>query len=104
MKLLLVFCLTLANLALAAAGSHQITLFQNSRVNGTELKAGDYKMEVLNDKIVLKSGKLRVEAAAKVETSDSKYSSNSVLYKNENGKSAIQEIHIGGTKTKVVLN
>jgi len=104
MKLLLVIGLTWANLALAAAGSHQIKLLQDSRIDGKELKAGEYKMEILGDKIVLKRGKVQVEATAKVETSNSKYSTNSVLYKTDDGKSAIREIHLGGTKTKVVLN
>ena len=102
MNKLLVLCLATASLALA--GTHRITLFQNSRLNGTELKAGEYKMEVLGDKIVLQSGKVKVEAPAKMETSDSKYSTNSIRYKSESGKFEIQEIHVGGTKTKVVLN
>ena len=102
MNKLLVLCL--ATVSLALAGTHRITLFQDSKVNGTDLKAGEYKMEVLGDKIVLQSGKLRVEAPVKVETSDSKYSTNSVRYKSEGGKFEIQEIRVGGTKTKVVLN
>jgi hypothetical protein len=102
MQRLLVLCL--ATVAIALAGTHRITLFQNSRINGTELKAGEYKMEVLGDKIVLQSGKTKVEAPAKMETSDTKYSTNSIRYKNEGGKFEILEIHVGGTKTKVVLN
>src|SRR5882762_7656660 len=104
MNKLLVLCLATVGLALASAETHRITLFQNSRVNGTELKAGEYKLEVLGDKIVLKSGKVQVEAPAKMESSNSKYNTNSVLYKNDGGKFEIQEIHVGGTKTKVVLN
>lgn len=104
MKKLLVLCLATASFALAAAESHRITLFQNSLVNGTELKAGEYKMEVLGDKIVLKSGKVKVEAPAKMESSTAKYNTNSVIYKSDGGKYEIREIHVGGTKTKVVLN
>ena len=102
MKKLLVLCLAAASLALA--GTHRITLFQDVKLNGTELKAGEYKLEVLGDKIVLQSGKVKVEAPARMETSDSKYTTNSIRYKNEGGKSGIQEIHVGGTKTKIVLN
>lgn len=104
MNKLLVLCLATAGLALAGAGTHRITLHQNSQLNGTELKAGEYKMEVMGDKIVLKSGKVTVEAPAKMETSTSKYATNSIRYKSEGGKYEIQEIHVGGTKTKVVLN
>ena len=104
MNKILVLCLATVSLGLAGSETHRITLYQNSRMNGTELKAGDYKMEVLGDKIVLKSGKIKVEAPAKMETSNSKYTSNSIRYNNEGGKFEIQEIHVGGTKTKIVLN
>ena len=104
MNKLLVLCLATVSFALGSAETHRITLFQNSLVNGTELKAGEYKLEVLGDKIVLKSGKVKVEASAKLESSNSKYNTNSVLYKNDGGKFEIHEIHVGGTKTKVVLN
>ena len=104
MKKLLVLCLAAASFALAAAETHRITLFQDSRLNGTDLKAGEYKLEVLGDKIVLKSGKVKVEAPAKMEASNSKYNTNSILYKNGGGKFEIQEIHVGGTKTKLVVN
>lgn len=102
MNKLLLLCLATAGLALA--DTHRITLYQNSQLNGTELKAGEYKMEVMSDKVILKSGKVKVEAPAKMETSNSKYTTNSIRYKNEGGKFEIQEIHVGGTKTKVVLN
>jgi len=104
MNKLLVLCLATVSLALAGASTHRITLFQDAKLNGTELKAGDYKMEVLADKVVLQSGKVKVEAPAKMETSDSKYTTNSIRFKNEGGKFEIQEIHVGGTRTKVVLN
>ena len=104
MKKLLVLCLATASFALAAATTHRITLFQNAQINGTELKASEYKLEVMGDKIVLKSGKVTVEAPAKMETSTSKYATNGIRYKSEGGKYEIQEIHVGGTRTKVVLN
>jgi len=104
MNKLLVLCLAAASLTLQAAETHRIVLFQTSHINGTELKAGDYKLEVLGDKIVLKSGKVRVEAQATKEAANSKYNTNSILYKNEGGKFEVQEIHVGGTNTKLLLN
>ena len=104
MNRLLVLCLATVGLVLAGAETHRITLFQDARMNGTDLKAGDYKMEVLGDKVVLRNGKVKVEASAKLETSTVKFSTNAIRFKTEGGKYEIQEIHVGGTKTKVVLN
>ena len=99
----LVVCLCLLAVA-ASAASHNITLFQPSIFNGTELKLGDYRLEIKDQTVVLKRGKQSIEAAAKVETSDSKFSSTSVRYQNGDGKYRIQEIRLGGTKTRLVFN
>jgi len=53
---------------------------------------------------VLTSGKVHCEAPVKVESADSKYSSTTVRFSNGDGKMHIQEIHLGGTKTKLVFN
>jgi hypothetical protein len=45
-----------------------------------------------------------VEAAAKIETADSKFSSTSVRYTSEGGKMKIQEIRLGGTNQKLIFN
>lgn len=105
MKKLVVVCLCMVAMAFAAGETHRITFFQPSIVGGTELKAGDYKLEVVdNTKIVISQGKQRVEAAIKVESADAKFNSTSVRYSNGDGKYRLQEIRLGGTKTKLVLN
>jgi hypothetical protein len=91
-------------LAVASAATHSVTLFQPSIVNGTELKPGDYKIEVKDQTAVISKGKNTVEAPVKIETSDSKYASTSVRYQNGDGKLRVQEIRLGGTKTKLVFN
>ena len=96
---------SLATVALAAAGaasSHRLTLFQNTVVNGTELKAGEYKVELRDDKVLI-SGRQKVEAPVKTETSDSKFSSTSVKLRQAGGKYHITEIRVGGTNTKLVF-
>lgn len=101
-KILLSFA-TLA-LAVASAGSsYKVTFFQPSLVNGTELKPGDYKVTLQDNKAVITSGKTSVEAPVKTETADTKYSSTSVRYRNGDGKYRVQEIRIGGTGTKLVF-
>jgi hypothetical protein len=89
--------------AVASADTFRVTLFQSSTVNGTELKPGDYKIELKDSKVVISKGKQTVEAQVKVENGDSKYNATSVRYNNGEGKYKIQEIRLGGTKTKLVF-
>lgn len=95
--------LTLA-MVCASAATYNVTLFQPSHVNGKDLKPGDYKMTVENDKATIMKGKEKVEAAVKIETGDAKFASTSVRYTEDNGKAKVQEIRLGGTNTKVVFN
>jgi hypothetical protein len=91
-------------LMVASAASYNVTLFQPSVLAGKELKAGEYKVTMEGDKAIISMGKQKVEAPAKIETADSKYSSTSVRYTTEDGKMKIQEIRLGGTNQKVVFN
>lgn len=101
-KLLLSFS-TLALAVASAASSHKITLFQPSLVNGTELKPGQYKVTVEDNKATITSGKTSVQANVKTETAESKFSSTSVRYQNGDGKYRLQEIRLGGTNTRIVF-
>lgn len=92
-----------AMMAISAAEKHNITLFQPSLVNGTELAPGDYRMELDGDKMTLSKGKQKVEASVKTEQADAKFGSTSVRYSNADGKYKIQEIRLGGTNRKLVL-
>ena len=97
------FAIAFATLALAvasAASSHNVTLFQPTTVNGTELKPGDYKVEVEGNKAVFKQGKKAVEVSVKVEENAEKYGANSARYVEG---SRLQELRIGGTHTKLVF-
>jgi hypothetical protein len=100
---ILALMLTLA-LAVASANSFTVTLFQPSMVAGKELKPGDYKVTVDNNKAVIEKGKEKVEAAVKVENGESKFNTTSVRYTNADGKMKVTEIRLGGTTTKVVFN
>ncbi len=103
MKRLLV-TFALLGLAVASAKEYKITLFQPSVLGATELKAGDYKLEVTNDKVVIRGGGRTGEAAVKVETGAGKFPSTSVRYANADGKYKIQEICVGGTNMKLIVN
>jgi hypothetical protein len=66
--------MTAALMVASAAEKHNLTLFQPSFVNGTELAPGDYRMELDGDKVVISKGKNKV-----------------------------QEIRLGGTNRKLVF-
>jgi hypothetical protein len=101
-KILVLFTV-LGLAAVASAKSYSITLYEPSVIGGAELKPGDYKLELKDEKVVIKKGKQMGEAPVKVETADSKYSSTTVRYRNGDGKYHIQEIHLGGTNMKLVV-
>jgi len=103
MKKLMVFLTAAAMSFAVAAESYKVTLFQESIVNGSTLKAGDYKVVVDGDKATITAGKKKVEAPVKVEAADSKFSSTSVRYQNGDGKYRVKEIRLGGTSTKLVF-
>ena|SRR5580658_2405241 len=104
MKKSLLFACLLAGMAFASAKSFTVTLFEPATIGGTELKAGDYKFEVQDQKIVIKRGHDTTEANVKVETGEGKYPSTTVTYANADGKNKVQEIRVGGTNMKLVLN
>lgn len=88
----------------SAASTYTVTLYQPSIVNGTELKPGDYKVEVKDNTVTISKGKQSVQSPVKTETAESKFSSTSVRYLNGDGKYRLQEIRIGGTNTKLVFS
>jgi hypothetical protein len=98
------FVLSLALFAFAAnAATYKVTLSQTSTLKGTELKAGEYKLDVKDAKVTVTSGKTSVDIPAKVESVDQKFETTSVRYLGTE-KPKITEIRIGGTKTKLVFN
>jgi len=104
MKRAVLFVCLLAGMAFASTKSFTVTFFEPATVGGTELKAGDYKCELLDQKIVLKHGHETAEASVKVETNGAKYSSTTVRYANADGKNKVEEIRVGGTNMKLVLD
>jgi hypothetical protein len=102
-KVLLSFAIV-ALAAVASARSYTVSLFEPAMIGSTELKPGEYRVEVVDQKAVIRNGKTHGEFPVKVETSDSKYSATSVRFRNGDGKLHIQEIHLGGTATRLVFS
>lgn len=94
-----------AGLAVASARSYTVSLFEPTLLGSTELKPGDYKIEVNDQTATIRNGKVRTESPVKVEEGDAKFAVTVVRYVHAaDGKVHIQEIRIGGTKTKLVFN
>jgi len=100
----LVVSFALAGAAIVSAATHRVTLFEESVVNGTALKPGDYKLVVEGDKATLSRGKQSVQAPVSIQKGDAKFASTSVRYNVGDGKQRVQEIRLGGTDTKVVFD
>lgn len=91
-----------ASVALAvasAATSYNVTFFDSVVINGTKLKAGDYKVEVNQNTATIKQGKNVVQAPVKVESTAEKIPANVLRMEG----SDVQEIRLGGTHTKLVF-
>jgi hypothetical protein len=99
------FALALSALALGSASAKQytVTLFRPAVVAGTEVKPGDYQIDIKGDKITFKGSKINAECNAVVETSGDKFLNTAVRYEERDGKFHVQEIRIGGTDKKVVF-
>ena len=94
----------LAALGIASAKTYNVSFNQAVTVAGTELKAGGYRLDLNGDKVVITNGKQSVQSPVKVQQGDKKFSSTSVQLSNaEGGKLLVQEIDLGGTKTKLVF-
>jgi len=61
------FCLATLAMGIAHAAPYDVTLFANLSVGKTQLKAGDYTVEMKGDKAVFKCGKKTVEVLATLE-------------------------------------
>ena len=104
MKKLLILAIGVTGLLVAGSKSYSITLYGPALLGATPLAPGEYQVDVVDQKAVVRNGRIHGEAPVKVESSDNKYGTTTVRFNNADGKMHIQEIHIGGTKTKLVFN
>ncbi len=96
--------LTILGLSVAYAGTtYHVNLYRPTVVNGTQLKAGECKVEVHDNKITLKQGKVSAEATVRVENSADRFPSTTIGYAGEGSGNELQEIRLGGTTTKLLF-
>jgi hypothetical protein len=90
-------------LAIASAASNfNLNFYQPTVVNGTTLKIGEAKLEIRDNKAIVKQGKTSVEASVKVETATAKYLYTTVGYK-DGDNHQIKDITLAGTTTKLIF-
>lgn len=103
MKKVLAAMFVLAIGVASAASSYHVTLYKATTVNGTQLKAGDIKVELQGDKVILKQGKTSVETNVTVQNANQKFDASTVGYSGDS-PNQIQEIRLGGTSTKILFD
>ena len=101
-KLIVMF--VMLGLSLAFAKTYHVTLYEKSMLGSTELKPGAYTIEVKDQQVILKNGKTEAQATVKVENESNKFATTTVRYNNGDGQYKIQEIRLGGTHMKLVVN
>lgn len=99
----MVFAFTGLALAVGSAETFHVTLAYPTVVQGTQLKAGNHKIDLQGNQLVIENGKQRVEVPVTVEQVGKTFRSNMVVYSQAGGKYAIQEIQLGHTKTKLAI-
>ena len=95
--------LCVATLALgvaSAASSYSIHLNSDLQAGTTQLKAGDYKVQVQGSQAIFKQGKTTVQVPVAVETGSNTYRYTST----DADGSTLQAISLEGTKTKLVFS
>jgi hypothetical protein len=86
----------------SAASNFNLNFYQPTVVNGTTLKVGEAKLEIRDNKAIVKQGKTSVEANVKVESSNNKYLYTTIGYK-DGDNHQIKDITLAGTTTKLVF-
>ena len=90
-------------LSVASAKTYQFTLESATKAGSVELQAGKYNLEVMDNskvRFIGTSGKA-VEVSAKLSTVDKKFDTTLVTTTPGNGAAQLNEIDLGGTKTKI---
>jgi hypothetical protein len=89
--------------AVAGAKSYTVSLLVPTMIGSEAFAPGEYKVEIVDQKAVIRNGKLHGEFPVKVEEGGSRYGATTIRYSNADGKMHVQEIHLGGTSTKLVF-
>ena len=98
-----VLAFAILGLASASAANYRVTLSQPSKIEGKQLKAGEYRLSLENSKLTIVNGKESMEVPVKIQNGETKFDSTTVRYSGQGDKVAIREIRLGGTKTTLLF-
>ena len=99
----LLLAFTLLGASIASAKTYSITLSSPAAIGNSQLKSGEYKLELKGDHVVMKGDKVADEFPVHVENEARKFENTSVTTTSESGSSRIEEIRLGGTTVKLVF-
>jgi hypothetical protein len=102
----MLFMCALAGLAIASAKTYDIVLSDASTVGTAQLRPGEYRVLVEGSKVIFKDNQNRqvAETNAKIVNADKKFEQTAVETKTVAGKTMIEDIRLGGSTTKLVLD
>jgi hypothetical protein len=104
MRRVVFFFAIAAALVAAEPKSYYMKLYQPATVAGKNLPAGEYQVEVMDQKAVIRDGKVELaEAPVKVETADTKYRTTSVRLDLAGSSPRVEAIKLGGTRMMIVF-
>jgi len=95
--------LTVVALGVCAGKTYTMKLQSPAVVGNTELKAGEYTVQLVDQNTVVIDGKASTRTPVKVETVKEKFDRTSVRVDTSAGKARVLEIRLGGTTTKLVV-
>ena len=99
-----VLAFAILGLAAASAATYRVTLSQPSRIEGKQLKAGEYRLNIADSKVtIVNDSKESLEVPVKVQNGETKFESNAVRYTGTGDKVSIKEIRLGGTTTTLLF-
>jgi hypothetical protein len=104
MKVLILFAA--AGLSIAAAKSYDIVLGSPATIGNQQLAPGEYRLTWNQSTVTLmdtSNGKT-VETATRVETAEKKFDHTAILSREINGTEHINEIQLGGSRTRLEFN
>lgn len=95
--------LMLGTLGIASAKSYNFTLSDNTDIGGTQLKAGHYSLKVNGSQAEFRNTDTNssVSAPVTIQSAPTKFNNTMVLTDQRNGADHLQEIDLGGSKTKL---
>jgi hypothetical protein len=95
---------TLLGASIASAKTYSITLTSAAAIGNSQLKSGEYRLELKGDRVLVKGDKVADEFPVQVENEARKFENTSVTTSSASGSNRIEEIHLGGTTVKLVFS